>query len=579
MWPKQPGFLRRHAIDDTVAALLRAGLPFAISGVRARAYLERCRSLAASAVSGDPLLAVGLEACRLIALSHVRSADADPGATGAAAVALRDAADALDDDTARGYALLAWGFTHSAPEHAAERARLAEEVLGIATRRDAVVLTMPAYALLLGALLELGEIRALDAELLDARATAGEGVRVDPESPIAWFHCLRSILDGDVADAEQQAEALYAAAEPHGSEALALYATQLGLIRWMQGRTDGVEETLLAARREYPDVYFWTVALARLWLQQGRATSSESLLRTIPRPDALPRDRYWLATVSVLAEIAVFTGSREDADDVRRLLSPYAEHLVAIGAGVAFGGTVALTLGLLEERLGLLDDARRHLELAVETSMRVGAIAWHAEAQLELADFALRHDIAEIPAHDLIAEARAACEARGFAGLAQRAMHRPRVRVLGVFEVISVCGRRAEWNSRKARELLKRLVAARGAALSREVLMDALWPGEPPARLGNRFSVAINVVRRALDPQRIMPTQHYLVTDAESVRLDIDNVDVDLERFLSLAPRDDETSRATARGLYVGEAFSDEPYADWAAALREESSYLRRALG
>jgi hypothetical protein len=427
--------------------------------------------------------------------------------------------------------------------------------------------------LLLSTLLGRGDTRTLDAILL----AANEQSLSDPHSPFAWFHCLRSILDGDADKAEAQARALYAEASDH-PEALALYTTHLGLIRWMQGRNDGVEEALLSARREHPEVVLWPVALAWLWLHQGRTSSSEQLLRTVPDLDALPPDRYWLATVGMLAEIAVLTGSLERVERLRAALLPFAAQLVPVGAGVAFGGTVALPLGLLEERLGLLDEARDHLELAVETTMRVGAIAWHAETQIELADFALRHDITDIPSHALVAEARATCEARGFAGLARRAMHRPQVRVLGVFEVISICGTRAEWSSRKARELLKRLVAARGTAISREVLMDALWPGESPTRLGNRFSVAINVVRRALDPQRIMPTQRFVATDAESVRLDVDPVDIDVERFLSLAPRDDDVSRMIARRLYRGEAFSDEPYADWAMALREEAAYLNRTL-
>src|SRR5690606_24927548 len=115
-------------------------------------------------------------------------------------------------------------------------------------------------------------------------------------------------------------------------------------------------------------------------------------------------------------------------------------------------------------------------------------------------EFALRHDIADIPAYELLGEARVTSRARGFAMLERRAMHRPRICVLGGFDVVSLCGRRAQWSSRKARELLKMLVAARGVATSREVFMDALWPDEPPAKLGNRFSVALTVIRRALDP-------------------------------------------------------------------------------
>lgn len=157
-------------------------------------------------------------------------------------------------------------------------------------------------------------------------------------------------------------------------------------------------------------------------------------------------------------------------------------------------------------------------------------------------------------------------------------MHQPRVLVLGKFEVTSLCGTRAEWTSRKARELCKMLICDRGVARSREQYMDVLWPGESPVSLSNRFSVAVNVVRRALDPQRLMPTQHYVVTDGESIRLNIACLTIDLERFLKLAVRTDQPSREIAKELYYGEAFSDEPYADWSESIRSHAARLRIEL-
>lgn len=121
-------------------------------------------------------------------------------------------------------------------------------------------------------------------------------------------------------------------------------------------------------------------------------------------------------------------------------------------------------------------------------------------------------------------------------------------------------------------------IAARGVATSREVFMDALWPDEAPATLGNRFAVAINVIRRALDPDRVHPMQHHVVTEAESVRLELANLDIDLERFLTLAERDDPSGRQAAVRLYLGDAFSDEPYADWAIEVRDHARDLRSAL-
>lgn len=558
--------------------LLAEGIPLGLTAVAGAEYARQCQSLVKQLGEHDSLLAIKLRAAALIVPSALRSAQCDLDAAGAEADDLSLSAQQFEGEVARAYALAAWGMTRPGPEHTSRRVQVAEEILDIAARQDETNLIPVGYALLLTGLLELGEIRSLDIELLEHR-TAYAALQERPyANPAHWFRCVRLILDGDAEHAEQQAELLFKQSPRSGTVARALYTTQIGMIRWMQGRVDGAEEGFLAARREYPDQLLWSASLAWLWLLQGRRTSGETLLRSLPPPGEIPRDRYWLSTITVLAEIATRSGSRENALRLRELLLPFAAHLVSVGIGVAFWGTAARTLGLLEERLGMLEEARRHLQLAIEMSGRIGALAWHAEAQIELAEFALRHNIAEIPAYELLAEARSTSEARGFQALAQRAMHRPRIKVLGGFEVISLCGTRAQWTSRKARELLKMLVAAQGVPTSREVLMDVLWPGEAPAVLSNRFSVAVNVIRRALDPERMRPTQHHVVTESDSIRLETAHVDIDLERFFSLAQRQDDASRMAAKKLYRGAAFSEDPYADWAVEVRDHAAYLRHLL-
>src|SRR5690606_1643368 len=128
----------------------------------------------------------------------------------------------------------------------------------------------------------------------------------------------------------------------------------------------------------------------------------------------------------------------------------------------------------------------------------------------------------------------------------------PSVRVLGSFEVVSLDGEVAHWQSRKARELLKILVARRGAAIERETVMDLLWPGLAPQQVANRFAVAATTVRRALDPRGMRPSNTYLETMGNLVRLRIENIDVDAERFLAevqLALADAATPRARAERL------------------------------
>lgn len=605
----QGEFARVQAI-----ALLSGGMPLTLSGRGAQAFIEQSKEALRELGDTDPLLSLKLLVAQTIASAHF-----DIPSAAAPAQLAQVYGPQIGGELAEAYAQLAWGFAHPAPDHAAERERIARRVLSIAASRgkhseggkhcepgkhsecgemsyaadESDLLVAAAHTLLFTALLEQGKIRELDAELVDVElvgsaltgwaslGSASSG-STSPGStslgPAEWFRVLRLMLDGESVAAAMRVAELYARTGAHDPGALALYTAQSILIHWIQGSSNEAEGLLLAARRENPEQLFWATSLARLWMQQGRTSSADLLLETLPEVSELPRDKYWMASVAALGEIALISGSRKLAEDVRDLLQPYSDHLISVGVGIAFAGTVAGLLGGLEHRLGNLAEARKYLEQAVVITGKIGALAWHAEAQIVLAEFAIHHEILEIPSYPLLTEARATSEARGFSALALRAMHRPQVRVLGTFEVVSFCGTRAEWSSRKARELLKMLIAARGNSRSREVYMEILWPGELPSTLGNRFSVAVNVVRRALDPQRLLPTQHHVITEGDSIRLDLTHLDVDLERFLMLAKRQDAESRDAAAKLYRGEAFSDEVYADWAMQIRDHAKYWHGQL-
>jgi DNA-binding SARP family transcriptional activator len=140
----------------------------------------------------------------------------------------------------------------------------------------------------------------------------------------------------------------------------------------------------------------------------------------------------------------------------------------------------------------------------------------------------------------------------------------------------------AEWQSKKARDLLKILVARRGRLTPREVLMDLLWPAEDPSKLANRLSVALTTVRTILDPERRFGLEHLVVADKTAVGLDLDHLSIDVEEFLARvaegsALRRDGREReglallAEAEEHYAGDFLEEDPYEDWAVALREEA--------
>ena len=140
----------------------------------------------------------------------------------------------------------------------------------------------------------------------------------------------------------------------------------------------------------------------------------------------------------------------------------------------------------------------------------------------------------------------------------------------------------AAWQSRKARDLLKVLVARKGRPMTREAAAEAMWPEEDPEPLGNRLSVALSIIRKVLDPGRRHPPDHYVVADARSIALRLDRVDVDLIEFLRVADKaidlmakgDHEAAAAPlrcARQIYAGDFLEEDLYEEWAVEAREEA--------
>lgn len=115
----------------------------------------------------------------------------------------------------------------------------------------------------------------------------------------------------------------------------------------------------------------------------------------------------------------------------------------------------------------------------------------------------------------------------------------------------------SEWGSRRARQLCKRLVAARGWPVTRDELIDLLWPDEHDRRrLGARLSVQLSAVRRVLHGG--------VVADRETVRLNLDEVSTDLEAFYGAAT---ETEIVDS---YPGEFLPEDIYDDWTGPVRDE---------
>jgi DNA-binding SARP family transcriptional activator/tetratricopeptide (TPR) repeat protein len=149
------------------------------------------------------------------------------------------------------------------------------------------------------------------------------------------------------------------------------------------------------------------------------------------------------------------------------------------------------------------------------------------------------------------------------------------VRLSGAFRVLvdDVAGTERVVGSPKARRLLALLAARRGAVVSPEQLVDALWGAHPPEQPERNVATLISRLRAQLGPDVI-------VGDRRGYRLGAAQVDIDeAARLVAESGRRLDTgapalaAAAAARALELlgsGSALLGEPDVDWVDALRAE---------
>jgi DNA-binding SARP family transcriptional activator len=569
----------------------------------ANAQLSRaadCRRALADLPAGD-----STHRSRLLA--HIVAADPTapkrvPLAAEAVSIARR-----LDDPDTLGIALVAEQLADLGPSTLTARLRSSREIIALAERCGDAELAVRGHFLLMNALLEAGDVRELDAALL----TQDRHVTTIAERRFArhtlWFRCMRATLDGRAAEAERlAAECLAISQEIQDPDGFGVYTGQYGVASWLQGRLAELEPVYVDLLRDEPDEPLWPAVLGWVVLRDQPETA-RGLLDLLPPPTELPQGMHTLLNLFTMADVAAVVGDDELVAQLRDVLLPYGDRTVPIAMGAAFFGVIARPLGHLAVRLGRLDEAVAHFERAIRISARIGARPWLADAQIALAETLIDSGHADDPrVEPLVTEAAAIVESHGLVVFAPRLERlqsrrtpnaggestrpdtpieqtaRARVSVLGTFEVRSADGEMPRWTSRKARSLLKILVARRGAPIAREELMDLLWPDEDPDTVANRLAVAVSTVRRALDPHRTLPVDALVRADGGSLSLVSDSVDIDVETFLALATaaldaHHEDRPEASALLLealsaYRGEALPDEPYEAWADGLRATAS-------
>ncbi len=250
----------------------------------------------------------------------------------------------------------------------------------------------------------------------------------------------------------------------------------------------------------------------------------------------------------------------------------------AITLGVLASDDPAVDTTPLREAIDIWHETGCRLEEAATkvVAARIGAPIAHLDAYR--ADRMLRD-------HGVDVESR---RAAGPLGVLVRSAPAVSIQTLGVFRVLrdGVAIPNIAWKSKKARDLLKILIARRRPT-PRDQLMELLWPEVDPALAGNRLSVLLSTVREVLQPQ---PTDEgpLVTTSGGAVSLNPAQVRVDVEDFLTQASAaldadrakdpDAATRLAATVTAHTGDFLEDDPYQHWATTLTDEVRATHIAL-
>jgi tetratricopeptide (TPR) repeat protein len=288
----------------------------------------------------------------------------------------------LSDRATLAYTLNAWHWALWGPENLKERLVTAGEIVRLSEEEGNKAMALAGHKWRIAALLELGDIAAVDREITIVAQLAEELRQPFYRWWVKVLKTMRALLEGRLAEVEHLAqEALMLGQQVQAPDAVQAFGAHLSSLRHEEGRFQELEGAIKAFVEQHPTVLAWQGVLAYLYYESGRKAEARKEFDRLAANDFtdLSQDQQWVTTVILLAEVCAFLGDTHRAVLLYDRLYPYAARNVVVGPATACYGSAARYLGLLSTTMEHWEEATRHFEVAIEMNVRLGArlyIAW-----------------------------------------------------------------------------------------------------------------------------------------------------------------------------------------------------------
>ena len=298
----------------------------------------------------------------------------------------------LGDPATLAYTLHATLVALRGPEHPQDRLATAAEIIRLAEAIGDKELVLCGYIGRVVALLELGDLPAVDHDMAAYTQRAEELRQPLYMWVLTIWQAMRAELRGDFAEAERLAQqALAIGQRAQDADAMQSFIVQLFVIRGGRKSMHDMELPTKNFAAQYTSIPGWRSALALLYTSTEREADARREFEYFAANDfaVVPRHVYWMITLTNLAQVCVRLQDRPRAARLYQLLLPFAEQCVVIEPGLVCLGSVARFLGQLAMTLSRWDEAEAHFTAAVQRNTLLGARPVLAQTQRHYATMLL----------------------------------------------------------------------------------------------------------------------------------------------------------------------------------------------
>ena len=241
-------------------------------------------------------------------------------------------------------------------------------------------LQLDALMWLCALLIETGQLRTAQRELLEAHALASRLRQPFGLHVAAHYASTLALCFGRLDEAETSAASAYEWSRLlTGRSATGIFGIQMFGVRREQGRLAELVQPLRAFTQGGLSDDAWRPGFAALLAELGMEAEARSELTRIREWgfDEL-RSALWMASLSYLTDACAAVGDSEMAELLYPELAPMAGGNIVVRHGVACYGAADRYLGLLAATLGDYVAAADHFENALSFNREIGATTWVA---------------------------------------------------------------------------------------------------------------------------------------------------------------------------------------------------------